>query len=111
MISHGRNHSLPVGEICNIGPRTKPKDIYEKYIQKSFTSNIKEVESNCIEENFWVIFKGKKPDVERFVCEFTSRADNRNRMSELDLYTMQLFLIRKGIVFAKIQEGYFKRSN
>ena len=106
-----RNHSLPVGEICNIGPRTKPKDIYEKYIQKSFTSNIKEVESNCIEENFWVIFKGKKPDVERFVCEFTSRADNRNRMSELDLYTMQLFLIRKGIVFAKIQEGYFKRSN
>ena len=73
-----------------IGKKTQPRDLYMKVIAK-----------NMDRSSFSIRLNGNLKDMETFLCAFTSRNDNRRKMSDLDIYMMQLFLIRIGIVYAK----------
>lgn len=95
---------MPVGTICEVNSKTTPRDVYERYIINETNHERTDNNSDCTR----VILRGNRRDVGKFICDFTARNDNRKRMNDLDLYAMQLFLIRKGIVFAKI-EGKKKR--
>lgn len=95
-----KKQSMPIGEICKIDSKTTPRDVYERYILNS--NNQKRNEYNNNIEYTRVVLRGSRQNIERFICDFTARNENRKRMNDLDLYAMQLFLIRKGLVFAKI---------
>ncbi len=97
-------NSMPVGTICEVNSKTTPRDVYERYIINETNHGRTDNNSDCTR----VILRGNRRDVGKFICDFTARNDNRKRMNDLDLYAMQLFFIRKGIVFAKI-EGKKKR--
>lgn len=73
-----------------INKKTQPRDLYMKVIAKN-------MDRSC----FSIRLNGYLKDMEAFLCAFTSRNDNRRKMSDLDIYMMQLFLIRIGIVYAK----------
>lgn len=91
-------NTMPKGTVCEINSRTTPRDVYERYILSS--TNQERNDNNL--DITRIILRGYRQDVERFICDFTARNDNRKRMNDLDLYAMQLFLIRKDLVFAKI---------
>lgn len=73
-----------------INKKTQPRDLYMKVIAKN-------MDRSC----FSIRLNAHLKDMEAFLCAFTSRNDNRRKMSDLDIYMMQLFLIRIGIVYAK----------
>ena len=93
---HGKNQSRPT-QVYQIGPCTTPKEVYDIIKDKSRPNSLS-----------WFALQGQKIDMVKFISEFTARNDNRNRISDLDLYVMQLFLIRKGFVFAKVKGGCFE---
>mgnify|MGYP000320721066 FL=1 len=73
-----------------INKKTQPRDLYMKVTAKN-------MDRSC----FSIRLNGHLKDMEAFLCAFTSRNDNRRKMSDLGIYMMQLFLIRIGIVYAK----------
>lgn len=74
----------------NICKKTQPRDLYMEVIAK-----------NMDKQNFSIRLNGNLKNMESFLRAFTSRNDNRRKMNDLDIYMMQLFLIRNGIVYAK----------
>lgn len=87
-----RNQNIQYDKKCLISAQTTPLDFYNQYI-KGKNLNLNE---------FIVCLEGNKNDLECFINAFVGRNDNRAKFNELDLYIMQLFLIRNDIVFAKI---------
>ena len=92
---HKKNQSRPT-QVYQIGPCTTPKEVYD-IINKESPNGLS-----------WFALQGQKINMVKFISEFTARNDNRNRISDLDLYVMQLFLIRKGFVLAKVKGGCFE---
>ena len=77
---------------------TKSKHIKSKYFYNTMILPLLEKKENKV---YTIRISGVKQKVVDFINNFSSHKDNRRKMSDLDLYIMQLFLIRENFVFAE----------
>lgn len=90
------NHNL----LLKWNNRDKTKDLKMSFYDYVLNQINQATENKGV---FEICVKGDKKQMEMFLNSFISHPENRRRISELDLYMLQLCLIRDNILLADIQ--------